>query len=501
MKKRIKLAGMGMMFVGAAYCANAFAAGWQDDWLAQKNSSGPSYYEGQNRGYATVGSFDARWKSSSDYPVSVSMPSISAGCGGISAFGGSFSLMSVDQMVAKLQNVLQNSAGVAFQMALETVCPKCAQTLNVIESIGNDLNSMLMNDCSMATGMMVSLKDGAKAAIDAADKDKMGEMVNKGLWTSYNKVMEEVSTNGGGYVENRLKEISNIWGKPTDKDPTLAGCPGLATDIFPPDLGDKRIYLLDVIGSKYGFPEAQLNMMRGILGDVVIEGAGKAHALTTVTPCTENSSFDIDMFVRGDVYAKDKNGACGQITDTNRDLKAYVSASMTSIADKMKNKTALTAGETAFISNSPIPVAYALKVGIGTAMEGLIIENISDVTATVLAAKSMMDAISISRVIIMKSQESANKLSSSDYKGDPDPTKDPCAIIDILGNLKPELDKMMSRANMAVQQLDTKMASKIQLLGNTQKVVEYIERINDQMKKDIGDRFGLSVAQRALRKG
>ena len=60
-------------------------SGWVDDWMSQKTSTSPSYYEGAKRGYYTGGSFSARWPNGTDYPVTVTMPSVKSGCGGIDA--------------------------------------------------------------------------------------------------------------------------------------------------------------------------------------------------------------------------------------------------------------------------------------------------------------------------------------------------------------------------------------------------------------------------------
>src|SRR5262245_42930450 len=48
-------------------------SGWVDDWMTQKTSTSPSYYEGAKRGYYTGGSFSARWPNGTDYPVTVTM--------------------------------------------------------------------------------------------------------------------------------------------------------------------------------------------------------------------------------------------------------------------------------------------------------------------------------------------------------------------------------------------------------------------------------------------
>ena len=84
-------------------------AGFADDWLANSTTSSPSYFEGQKRGYLSAGGFNARWKTSSDYLVSVTPPRIKAGCGGIDAFWGGVSFLNPDYLVQKLEQIVQNA--------------------------------------------------------------------------------------------------------------------------------------------------------------------------------------------------------------------------------------------------------------------------------------------------------------------------------------------------------------------------------------------------------
>ncbi len=66
-------------------------AAWVDDWLQQKTTTSPDYFAGQQRGYYSGGSFSARWPHKKDYPVTVEMPRVKSGCGGIDVFMGGFS--------------------------------------------------------------------------------------------------------------------------------------------------------------------------------------------------------------------------------------------------------------------------------------------------------------------------------------------------------------------------------------------------------------------------
>ena len=80
-------------------------ANFVDDWIGATAGGGPMYYQGQQRGYFTGGSYSARWGSSVDPLVNISLPKVKGGCGGIDLFNGGVSFMDFDYLVKKLQNV------------------------------------------------------------------------------------------------------------------------------------------------------------------------------------------------------------------------------------------------------------------------------------------------------------------------------------------------------------------------------------------------------------
>src|SRR5690606_32320187 len=92
-----------------------------DDWFDNAVYDSPDSFSSQKRGYYTAGGFSARVKSTTEYPVTISMPKLSAGCGGIDAFLGGFSFLDADYIVEKLQGMIQAAPYVAFQMALKTM--------------------------------------------------------------------------------------------------------------------------------------------------------------------------------------------------------------------------------------------------------------------------------------------------------------------------------------------------------------------------------------------
>ena len=167
--------------------ADNASAAWVDDWLDQKTTTSPNYLSGQQRGYYSGGSFNARWPSSVSYPVTIETPRIKSGCGGIDVFMGGFSFMNTDYLVNKLQGILSGAASVAFDLGLKTLCEQCSNTIKNFEAISDKLNSMQLDECSAAKELVGVVMDENGFHSSEVMKEKLGTSIKK------NKLSQGVS--------------------------------------------------------------------------------------------------------------------------------------------------------------------------------------------------------------------------------------------------------------------------------------------------------------------
>ena len=79
-------------------------------------------------------------------------------------------------------------------------------------------------------------------------------------------------------------------------------------------------------------PAAHIDLIRGLVGDVQLEGVAKAYRVAAIPPCSQNNPGDIKAFTDGEVYAKSASGACTRINDANRDLTSSVTTTLSAIA-------------------------------------------------------------------------------------------------------------------------------------------------------------------------
>lgn len=149
---------------------------------SQSNVSSASIYEGQKAGYLTGGGMAIRNRIVNQSPMTVNLPSIDAGCGGIDLYAGGFSFINSDQLISSLKNVGSSATGYAFLLGLETVSPQVANTIKNLQTWANNINSFNINSCEMAAGLVGSVWPRQTQASQHICKTLGGK---KGLFDDY----------------------------------------------------------------------------------------------------------------------------------------------------------------------------------------------------------------------------------------------------------------------------------------------------------------------------
>jgi len=130
--------------------------GWFNEMGAYGNVTGAQVVSGQTGTVYTGGSIYMRTPIRNYQMASIAPPSIRAGCGGIDLFAGSFSFINSEQLTALLRNIANNAVGYAFMMAVKSVSPDLADLLQYLQDQASKINSMNMNSCQMAEGIVTA---------------------------------------------------------------------------------------------------------------------------------------------------------------------------------------------------------------------------------------------------------------------------------------------------------------------------------------------------------
>lgn len=125
-------------------------------------------FDTQTRGGITLGSVVTRSQIYRPNFVSLIPPSWKGSCGGIDLIGGSFSMINSEQLEQFLRSIAANALNYAFMLALEGVCPTCAQKLEKLKDWVNDFNKAMQNSCAWAQTLVdkTGLKDYAQSGMN-----------------------------------------------------------------------------------------------------------------------------------------------------------------------------------------------------------------------------------------------------------------------------------------------------------------------------------------------
>jgi conjugative transfer pilus assembly protein TraH len=127
----------------------------------------PGVYQTQNGEVLSGGYVAVRTAIINPNIIAFSPPNISAGCGGINAYFGSWSFISGAQLQQLITAIGQAAGPFLFQMAIESMCPQCMAILSKLEDTVQAANHALLSSCQLAAGIFNG--DDAKLASHVAD--------------------------------------------------------------------------------------------------------------------------------------------------------------------------------------------------------------------------------------------------------------------------------------------------------------------------------------------
>lgn len=334
-------------------------ADWVDDWINQRVVTGPDSFETQKRNYATAGSVSARWSTTADPLIAISKPRFSAGCGGIDAYLGGFSFMEYDYLVQKLQRIMGPAAAAfAFDIALNTLCEPCANGIKAFEAIVDRLNQLQLDDCKASKVVATTVLSGL------SDNDRLSSMHTQ-AWTDF------VQSSGASDLWQSIKESAGdgtaddvgAAGGGVTSDSLVSSCPALMKQAFFTDGS-----LLGNLSGMRGYPDAYVDLMRGLIGDITITDTVD-HVF--IPPCANNHSMTgvAEQIYTGEIEGMDESGTCAELSSTGITVSSghyssyrdWVISTLTGIASKMMTGASFTPDEMNMLENTPGNVYSALK--------------------------------------------------------------------------------------------------------------------------------------------
>ncbi|MEY2117109.1 conjugal transfer protein TraH [Rhodanobacter sp. FW106-PBR-R2A-1-13] len=157
----------------AAVVAPAFGQqrglqGQMDQMFGQMSTSAPpQVVNDARRGVISGGSLEIRAPVAPQGTTALNFtpPEVTAGCGGISLYGGSLSYISGQQIVQEFKTIASNAEGLAFQMALQAMSDQLSHQISWFSNVQKDLSTHLQSSCELASSALQ--KSGAAGAISS----------------------------------------------------------------------------------------------------------------------------------------------------------------------------------------------------------------------------------------------------------------------------------------------------------------------------------------------
>lgn len=166
-------------------------------------------YNSQIGGFYTGGGVYARSPIEEYELLHFSPPSINAGCGGIDIFEGAFSHISADQLLKAGRRIMQNAAGYAFNLALQTYVPQVYNTMQKLNDIAREINGLNINSCETAIGIV----GGLWPKSDAASRQICQSIgTNKTIFTDYANAKHECGIDRSATKSNKEGEYADQLG-------------------------------------------------------------------------------------------------------------------------------------------------------------------------------------------------------------------------------------------------------------------------------------------------
>lgn len=235
--------------------------------MFMSNATPPSTLSTRDRVGVFGGSVSMRAPVQSINLVAFDPPRLNAGCGGIDLYGGSFSFINGDELIAIFRSVASNAAGLAFKAAIKAISPSLDALITEFQATLQTMNNLAKNSCSLAHLIV----DPAESAIsNALDGDGAVGGTVKNMFTDAAAALKSFNANANSYFAKQGEAnpragnqvTKAILASGTSATLGIAGLPnsdGSADDATNPNSLNNKI-LLSMLGYEIsGVPCSSVN--------------------------------------------------------------------------------------------------------------------------------------------------------------------------------------------------------------------------------------------------
>ncbi|MBY4890589.1 conjugal transfer protein TraH [Pantoea sp. DY-15] len=348
------------------------------------NTTTPHVWQGQAAGYASGGSLYMRSSVRQIQLVSLALPDINAGCGGIDAYLGSFSFINGENFQRYVKQIMGNAAGYFFDLALQTTVPELKQAKDFLQKMASDINSANMSSCQAAQGIVGGLWPRTQVSQQKVCQDIAGES---------NMFADWAASRQGCTVGGQLGSVTDRAGEKW-QDQVLK---------------NKNLIWLSLSKNRLFDGNRELKeFAMSLTGTLIFNQEGNIQPLT---PLTTNQDILRAMMNggRARIYHCDSNDACLKpvlaevsISEINS-LNGQVRKLLTSIQSKAVSDAPLSEAEKGFIAATKVPVLKYMvdpqSLGVATTL----LIQLADYISYDILMQYMQEMIQQARVMLASS--------------------------------------------------------------------------------------------------
>ncbi|MFK3662746.1 conjugal transfer pilus assembly protein TraH [Scandinavium sp. NPDC088450] len=331
-------------------------------------------WQGQAAGYFTGGSVYLRNPVKNVQLISMQVPSLNAGCGGIDAYLGAFSMISGAEIQRFVKQIMSNAAGYAFDLALQTMVPELKQAKDFLQKLATDINSTNMSSCQAAQGIIGGLWPVTQVSQQKICQDIAGEQNVFADWAA----SRQGCTVGG--------QSDSVTGRANgqEKDQVLKN----------------KNLIWDALGRNHLFDSNRelKELVMSTVGSIIFNKDG---SVTILTPLVDNRDL-VKVLMRGGsarVYGCDEATLCLGPVVTNINiiesnaLVTLVKNLMLSMQSKLTDDRALTDQEKGFVNTTSVPVLKYLTNAQSMGMSGTYLIQVADFIAQDLMIQYLQELV------------------------------------------------------------------------------------------------------------
>lgn len=316
-----------------------------------ENVTNPSAFKGQSADYYTGGNLFVRTPIRDVQLMSMQVPKMSIGCGGIDMFMGGFSHINSDALVQQGKAIIANATPFAVDLALQTWAPQIKQIKENLTAISDKFLNLSVNSCEAAQASVSALASFADVGSQQYICNTMGTQNN--AFADWVSGQQECGAGGQAtaqlakakndpVLKDMVKSSHNIVWAAIRKNSLLSSNTKLAEFVM--SISGTYIYDADGKPTHYG---SLLTNNQNIINSLLLGGKAKSYECdsTDETGCLSPSTTDITI-------------------SSTAGLQYRVVKILEGITNKLLNDLVLTNQEEDFLEYTDIPVMIFIRTAL-----------------------------------------------------------------------------------------------------------------------------------------